>query len=74
MTDLGRLLAGTGLLLFLAGGLILLATRLGLPLGHLPGDLHWRGRHAAIFAPLGTSLLLSLLLSLGWALLRHLRR
>ncbi len=74
MTDLGRLLAGLGLLLLLAGGLILLAARLGLPLGRLPGDLHWRGRHTTIFAPLSTSLLLSLLLSLGWALLRHLRR
>jgi hypothetical protein len=38
--------------------------RLGLPLGRLPGDLSYRGRGFQVFAPLGTSLLLSALLSL----------
>ncbi len=74
MTELGRSLAGLGLLLLVAGGLFLLAGRFGWPLGRLPGDLHWRGRHTQIFAPLGTSLLLSLLLSLVLALLNHFRR
>ncbi len=74
MTELGRLLAGVGVLLLLVGGLLLLAGRFGWPLGRLPGDLHWRGRHAQVFVPLGTSLLLSVFLSLVLALIRHLRR
>ncbi len=74
MTDLGRMLAALGFLLLVIGGALLLAGRMGLPLGKLPGDFHWRGRHTEVFAPLGTSLLLSALLTLVLALLNHLRR
>ncbi len=74
MAELGRLLLGIGLLLALAGGALLLAGRLGLPLGRLPGDLHWRGRHTEMWAPLGTSLLLSLLLTLVLSFLGRFRR
>ena len=38
--------------------------RLGVPLGRLPGDLSYKGKGFQVFAPLGTSLLLSVLLSL----------
>ncbi len=69
MAETGRLLLGLGaLLLFLGAGLIL-AARLGLPLGKLPGDLHWRGRHTEVWAPLGTSLLVSIALTLVLSLL-----
>ncbi len=71
---LGRWLLGAGLLCLFAGGLLLLASRLGLPLGRLPGDLHFRGRHTEVFAPLGTSLLLSVVLSLLLALTGYFRR
>ncbi len=74
MAGMGRTLLGLGLLLLLAGGVLLLAARFGVPLGRLPGDLHWRGRHGEFFAPLGTCLLVSLLLSLLLALAHHLRR
>ena len=74
MTELGRWLVGLGGTLLLVGGLLLLAGRLGLPLGRLPGDLHWRGRSFELFAPLGTSLLLSVLLTLGMAIVQRLRR
>ena len=70
MAAIGRVLVAAGFLLLLAGALLLLAGRLGVPLGRLPGDLHWRGRHTSFFAPLGTCLLLSVLL----ALFNHLRR
>ncbi len=48
--------------------------RLGLPLGRLPGDLSYRGRNVRVFAPLGTSLLLSVLLSLVLFLISRWRR
>ncbi len=74
MAELGRVLMGLGLVLLVAGGAVLLADRLGLPVGRLPGDLHWRGRHTELWAPLGTSLLLSLLLTLVLALIGRFRR
>jgi len=64
MVELGKALLGLGLLLVVAGGVLLLAARFGLPLGRLPGDLSYRGKHVSFFFPLGTSILLSLILSL----------
>lgn len=71
MPDLSRLLIGLGSLLLVLGVLVALAARLHLPLGRLPGDLTWRGRHTTVFVPLASSLLLSLLLSgLFWIINR----
>jgi hypothetical protein len=61
--ELGKLLLGLGLVLILLGSLLLLAGRIGFPLGRLPGDLAYRGKHVSVFLPLGTSVLLSILLS-----------
>jgi len=48
---------------------VLLLGRTGLPLGRLPGDLTWRGKHTTVYFPLGTSILLSVALSLVFWLL-----
>jgi len=64
MGGVGRLLIGAGILLVVIGGLFVLAERIGLPLGHLPGDFSHEGKNVRVYFPLGTSLLLSLLLSL----------
>ena len=48
--------------------------RLGLHVGRLPGDFAYRGKSLQIFAPLGTSLLLSILLSLLVYALARVRR
>ncbi|HEY0263159.1 MAG TPA: DUF2905 domain-containing protein [Granulicella sp.] len=64
MNVLGRGLIAVGVLLIVAGGAVLLAGRLNLPLGRLPGDFTWRGRGWVVSFPLMTSLLVSLLLSL----------
>ena len=71
---MGRLLAGVGLILVVAGLLSLGLSRSGLPLGRLPGDLRYRGKRVQVFAPLGTSLLLSILLSLLLYVVTRLRR
>jgi len=63
MQDLGRLLLGIGLLLVVIGGAILLAGRMGLPLGRLPGDFTYKGKNVSFYFPLGTSILISVVLS-----------
>ena len=74
MSELGRILIAVGLLMAVAGLVLLLAGRLGIPLGHLPGDLAWRGRNVRVYFPLGTSILISIVLSLVLYLLSHWRR
>jgi Protein of unknown function (DUF2905) len=74
MNDLGRLLIGLGLLLLVAGGLLLLLGRTGVPLGRLPGDISYRGKNVSVYFPLGTSILISVLLSVVFYLLSRFRR
>jgi hypothetical protein len=64
MSDLGRILIFLGLALVVAGLLVVVLTRLHLPLGRLPGDFSWRGRGWSVSFPLATSILLSVILSL----------
>ncbi len=74
MAEFGRILVGVGFFVLLLGAALLIAGRLGLPLGRLPGDLRWHGRGWSVFAPLGTSLVLSLALTLILAIVQRLRR
>jgi hypothetical protein len=74
MNDLGRLLIGLGLVLLVAGGLLLLLGRTGIPLGRLPGDISYRGKNLSVYFPLGTSILVSILLSLVFYFLSRFRR
>jgi hypothetical protein len=64
MDNLGRLLMLGGVLLFLVGGGLVLASRFGLPLGHLPGDIRIEGRNGSFYFPLGSSILVSLILTI----------
>ena len=59
---MARALIVVGLLLVLAGLVWPWLTRL--PLGRLPGDLAFQGRHFRVYLPLASSLLLSIVLSL----------
>jgi hypothetical protein len=74
MNQLGKALMGLGLLLAVIGAVLLLAGRFGLPLGRLPGDLAYRGKHVTVYFPLGTSILISIALSILFYLFSHLRR
>jgi hypothetical protein len=47
-----------------AGLLFLLLGRTNLPLGRLPGDIVYRGKHTTFYFPLATSILVSVVLSL----------
>jgi len=74
MNEMGKILVGLGLLLAMIGACLLIAGRLGLPLGRLPGDFAYRGKNVSIFFPLGTSILISVALSLLLYLLSRFRQ
>ncbi len=63
MEGFGRLLMVGGILLFLVGGGLFLAARLGLPLGHLPGDIRIEGRNGSFYFPITSSILVSIVLT-----------
>ena len=74
MHELGKALLGFGLLLALIGALLLLAARTGLPLGRLPGDISIKGKNFTVYIPLGTAILISIVLSVLLYLLSRFRR
>ena len=74
MSDLGRILVTLGLVLVGIGLVVLLFSRLNVPLGRLPGDITWKGKNWVVSFPLMTSLLASLLLTLIFWLISHFRR
>ena len=74
LTELGKVILGIGAVLVLAGVALIVAGRMGLPLGRLPGDIAYRGKHVSVFFPIGTSILLSILLSAVLYVIAHLRR
>jgi hypothetical protein len=74
MAELGKALLGLGVLLVVVGGALLLAGRFGVPLGGLPGDISYRGKNVSVFFPLGTSILLSVVLSVLFYVISRFRR
>ena len=72
MTELGRLLLGLGVLLVILGAFFLLAGNLSgkVPwLGRLPGDIYVERENWKLYFPLGTSILISIVVSVVLALL-----
>jgi hypothetical protein len=64
---LGKLLIIIGLVMVGAGLLV----SAGLPLGRLPGDFVIRRDNFTFYVPLGTSILVSVVLTIVFALLRR---
>lgn len=64
MGDLGRMLVWIGVLILLFGVVLILASKMNLPIGRLPGDITWRGKNTTVYFPLMTSIILSVILSL----------
>jgi hypothetical protein len=64
MQDLGRALIFFGVVIAIVGAVLYFSGRANLPLGRLPGDISYRKGNFSFFAPLGTSILLSIILSL----------
>ena len=63
MESTGRILILLGIFLTLIGGIVILLARTGIPYGNLPGDLHFEGKNGSLFLPLGTSLIISVILT-----------
>lgn len=61
---LGKTLIYTGLIILCAGLLFYIFSKIGSPLGQLPGDIRIEKTKFTIYAPLTTSLVISLLLTL----------
>ncbi len=74
MIELGKWLLGVGLFLALIGAFLVAAGRIGVPLGRLPGDVAWKGRSFSVYIPLGTSLLISIVVSAILFLISRFRR
>jgi uncharacterized protein HemY len=64
---MGRLLVVVGLVIAAIGLLVMM----GLPIGRLPGDVSYRRGNTTFYFPLATSILLSIILTLLFALLRR---
>jgi len=64
MGDIGRVLVLVGGLLLVFGLVLVLAGKVSLPIGRLPGDIVYRGKHTTFYFPLVTSIVLSVILSL----------
>jgi hypothetical protein len=62
-TDVGKALVALGLLIALAGVVLMLVGRVPW-LGRLPGDIHIERGNFSFYFPLATSLLLSVVLTL----------
>ncbi|MGH9604141.1 MAG: DUF2905 domain-containing protein [Terracidiphilus sp.] len=73
MNELAKAIIGLGLLLVLIGAVLLFAGRIGLPLGRLPGDVVYKGKHVTFFFPIVTCILISVVASLVVYLLSRFR-
>ena len=71
MEQLGRLLIITGVILAVVGIILVLGPRLPFRLGRLPLDFHYQRDNFSFYFPLGTSILISVVLTLVFALLNR---
>ena len=64
MDNIARYIMIGGIILFLIGGGVYLAAKLGLPLGRLPGDIRIEGENGSFYFPITTSILVSVVLTI----------
>lgn len=60
---IAKMLIVAGVFLVLLGLVVALISRTSLPIGRLPGDIVWRGKHTTFYFPIVTSLILSAAIS-----------
>ena len=74
MSDVGKILIFFGIVLVGVGLLLVVLGRTNLPLGRLPGDILYRGKHTTFYVPLASCILLSVILSLLMYVVNHWRK
>jgi Protein of unknown function (DUF2905) len=60
--EIGRIVLVIGIVLVVVGGLAVLGVRL--PFGHLPGDIAIEGERGAVYIPIASMLVISLILTI----------
>jgi Protein of unknown function (DUF2905) len=73
VTEIGKMLLFFGVVLVAIGLALILVGRTNLPIGRLPGDILYRGKHTTFYFPLATSILLSVVLSVVFYLIGRIR-
>ena len=63
MESIARYLMIGGIILFLAGGGVYLASKFGIPLGRLPGDIRIEGENGSFYFPVTSSIVVSVVLT-----------
>jgi hypothetical protein len=74
MENIGRFLMIGGILLFVVGGLVFLASKFGIPFGRLPGDIRIERDGFSFYFPLGSSILVSVVLTIVFNVIMKLFR
>jgi len=64
MENIARYLMIGGVILFLIGGGVYLASKFGIPLGRLPGDIRFENGNFSFYFPLASSILVSVILTI----------
>ena len=72
MESIARYLMFGGIILFFIGGGVYLASKFGIPLGRLPGDIRIEGENGSFYFPLTSSILVSVILTILLTLLSKL--
>ncbi len=72
--ELGKGLLILGLVIAAVGAFLFAGARLPLRLGRLPGDVAYHGRHTTFYFPIVTCIVLSVLLTLLFWIVRLIRR
>lgn len=65
LSDIGKLIAGAGLILVAFGSVLWLAGKTGLPVNGLPGDIRIERGRFSFYFPIVTCLVVSALLTLA---------
>jgi len=74
VTEIGKMMVALGLVIVVIGAVFMLFGRTNLPIGRLPGDILYRGKHTTFYFPLATSILVSIVLSLVLYVIARIRR
>jgi hypothetical protein len=74
LIELGKAILVLGVLLAIFGGVLLIGGRAGLPLGRLPGDFRYRGKNVQVYFPIGTSIVISVVLTVLFYLIARIKK
>lgn len=64
MENIGRYLVIGGVILIVLGGLVWLGAKVGIPFGRLPGDIRIERGNGSFYFPLGSSIVISIILTI----------